>query len=68
MLKPIQEGGIIMSRTHFAEPKSFIGLFRRKPKRHPPENNLRNLETRVKAGKGDTYQLLKFKDNIKPMV
>ena len=66
MLKPLQKGDIIM--THYAKPRSFIKLFRREPKPHPPENNLRNIETRVKAGKGDTYQLLKFKENIKTMI
>ena len=57
-----------MNRTHYAKPKSYIAVLWREPKRHPPENNLRNLEARAKAGKGDTYRLLKDKWDIKAMV
>lgn len=54
--------------TTYAQPKSRIDTLRKAPTRRPPENNLRNLEARAKAGKGDTYQLLKIKKDIKAMV
>ena len=65
MLKPLQKGGIIMS-TYYARPKSFIARLWRKDKRPLPENNLRNLEARAKAAKGDTYRLVaKLRETIK---
>lgn len=54
--------------TIYAQPKSRIDTLRKAPTRRPPENNLRNLEARAKAGKGDTYQLLKIKEDIKATI
>ena len=39
-------------------PKSDKAVFRRKLTYKRPENNLRKVETRIKAGRGDTYRLL----------
>lgn len=57
-----------MSGLHYVKPKSYISVLRKEPTRYQPENNLRNLEARAKAAKGDTYHLLKYKDHLKFMV
>lgn len=67
-VKPTKKGGIIMHSTKYVKPKSYISVLRKEPTRYQPENNQRNIETRVKAGKGDTYQLLKVLKDIKAMV
>ena len=57
-----------MSGLHYVKPKSYISVLRKEPTRYQLENNLRNLEARAKAAKGDTYHLLKYKDHLKFMV
>ena len=57
-----------MCCRHYAKPKSYIAVLYKEPTRYQPENIQRNIETRVKAGKGDTYQLLKVHKDIKAMV
>lgn len=68
MIKASHKKGMKIMSTTYAQPKSRIDTLRKAPTRRPPENNLRNIETRVKAGKGDTYQLLKIKKDIRAMV
>ena len=53
--------------TTYVKPKSKIDTLNI-PSIRREENNLRNIETRVNASKGNTYQLLKLKKDIKVMV
>lgn len=46
-------------------PKSYKAVLRRKPTERRPENNLGRLETMVKAGRCDTYRLLKIQKKDK---
>lgn len=52
----------------YVKPASKIDTLRKAPLKKRSENNMRNLETRVKAAKGDTYQLMMYKKNIKIMI
>lgn len=58
-----------MSSLRYVKPKSDVAYFPpKRSNRRRPENNMRNLETRVKAAKGDTYNLCKFKKDKKILI
>ena len=46
-------------------PKSDKAVLRRQPTERRPENNLRRVERMVKAGRCDTYRLIKIQKKDK---
>ncbi len=52
----------------YVKPKSKIDTLRKKPTERRPENYMSSMEARVKAGRGDTYHLMKEGKDTKAVI
>lgn len=54
--------------SFYVVPRSRVETLRKRVLEKRPENNLGRLETMVKAGRCDTYRLMKIRKDIKTML